>query len=79
MHFIAMMAMQAPVLMTYNIVETALSVGLAIGVTAVGLSVVRKRRFGAFSVPGAGLLTGLGIAGMHYLGMSAIRGCDLRL
>jgi NO-binding membrane sensor protein with MHYT domain len=77
MHFIAMMAVQAPVLINYNIVETVLSIGLAIGVTAMGLSVVRKRRFGAFSVPGAGLLMGLGIAGMHYLGMSAIRGCGL--
>jgi len=72
-----MMAVQMPALINYSIVETVLSIGLAIGITAVGLIVVKKRRFGAFSVPGAGLVMGLGIAGMHYLGMSAIRGCGL--
>jgi NO-binding membrane sensor protein with MHYT domain len=77
MHFIAMMAMEVPALINYNLVETTLSIGLAIGVTAVGLFVVKTRRFGAFSIPGAGVLMGLGIAGMHYLGMSAIRGCGL--
>jgi hypothetical protein len=64
-------------LINYNIVETILSIGIAIGVTAAGLFVVSNRRFGAFIIPGAGLLTGLGIASMHYLGMSAIRGCGL--
>jgi diguanylate cyclase len=77
MHFIAMMAVQFPVLINYNIVETIMSIGIAIGVTAVGLFVVSSRRFGVFSIPGAGILMGLGIASMHYLGMSAIRGCGL--
>jgi NO-binding membrane sensor protein with MHYT domain len=77
MHFIAMMAVQLPVLINYNSVETALSIAIAIGGTATGLHVVSSRRFGAFSIPGAALLMGLGIASMHYLGMNAIRGCGL--
>jgi len=83
MHFIAMMAVQFPVLINYNIVETILSIAVAIGATATGLYVVSNRRLGHFSIPGAGVLMGLGIGSMHYLGMGAIRGCgldyDLRL
>jgi NO-binding membrane sensor protein with MHYT domain len=77
MHFIAMMAVQFQVLINYNIVETILSVVVAMSVTATGLFIVSNRRLGYFSIPGAGILMGLGIAGMHYLGMSAIRGCGL--
>jgi NO-binding membrane sensor protein with MHYT domain len=77
MHFIAMMAVQFPVLVNYNIIETISSIAIAVGATAAGLSVVSSRRLGSFSIPGAGILMGLGIASMHYLGMSAIRGCGL--
>lgn len=77
MHFVAMMAVQFPVLINYNIVETILSIAIAISVTAMGLYIVSKRRLGFFSIPGAAVLMGLGIASMHYLGMSAIRGCNL--
>jgi NO-binding membrane sensor protein with MHYT domain len=77
MHFIAMMAVQFPVLINYNILETVLSVGIAIAVTTAGLFVVSGSKLGAFSIPGAGVLMGLGIGSMHYLGMSAVRGCGL--
>jgi NO-binding membrane sensor protein with MHYT domain len=77
MHFTAMMAVQFPVLINYNIVETILSIVIAISVTAAGLFIVSSRRLGYFSIPGAGVLMGLGIASMHYLGMGAIRGCGL--
>jgi NO-binding membrane sensor protein with MHYT domain len=39
MHFTAMMAVQFPVLINYNIVETTLSIVIAISVTAMGLLV----------------------------------------
>jgi NO-binding membrane sensor protein with MHYT domain len=71
MHFIAMMAVQFPVLINYNIVETILSIAIAIGATAMGLYVVSNRRLGRFSIPGGGVLMGLGIGSMHYLGMAA--------
>ena len=77
MHFIAMMAVQFPVLINYNIIETVLSIGIAIGATATGLYIVSNRWLGAFSIPGAGTLMGIGIGSMHYLGMGAIRGCGL--
>jgi diguanylate cyclase len=77
MHFTAMMAVQFPVLINYNIVETILSIVIAISVTAMGLFIVSSRRLGYLSIPGAAVLMGLGIASMHYLGMGAIRGCGL--
>src|SRR5882724_5292949 len=77
MHFIAMMAVQFPMLINYNIVETILSIGIAICATAMGLYTVSNRRLGMFSIPGAGLMMGIGIGCMHYIGMGAIRGCGL--
>jgi two-component system sensor histidine kinase/response regulator len=77
MHFIAMMAVQFPVLINYNIVETILSICFAIGATAFGLYVVSKNRLGRYSVIGGGVAMGLGIGSMHYTGMGAIRGCGL--
>ena len=51
--------------------------------TGIGLYLASTHRLGVLSIPVGGMLMGLGIAGMHYLGMSAIRGCglayDLRL
>lgn len=77
MHFIGMMAVQIPVLINFRVGETVLSITIAVAVTAVGFYVVSRRQLGWFSIPGAGLLMGLGISSMHYLGMSAIRGCAL--
>ncbi len=77
MHFIAMMAVDVPVLVTYNLEETLGSVGVAIVATGAGLYLASTRRLGLWSVPIGGTLMGLGIAGMHYMGMSAIRGCGL--
>ena len=77
MHFVAMMAVDFPVLVTYNQGDTLSSIGIAIVATGVGLYLASSRRLGWLSIPFGGLLMGLGIAGMHYLGMSAIRGCGL--
>jgi two-component system sensor histidine kinase/response regulator len=77
MHFIAMMAVEFPTLINYNIVETILSICFAMAATALGLYVVSKKRLGRYSIIGGGVAMGLGIASMHYTGMSAIRGCGL--
>jgi len=77
LHFIAMMAVEFPVLINYNIVETILSICFAIAGTAVGLYVVSKKRLGRLSIVGGGLAMGAGIGAMHYTGMGAIRGCGL--
>jgi len=77
MHFIAMMAVEFPVLINYNIVETILSICFAIFGTAAGLYIVSKNRLGRFSIVGGGIAMGLAIGSMHYTGMGAIRGCGL--
>jgi methyl-accepting chemotaxis protein PixJ len=77
MHFIAMMAVSLPVPVNYSMLETVGSILVAILATGVGLYLTRARLLGRGSIPIGGLLMGLGIAGMHYLGMSAIRGCGL--
>ncbi len=77
MHFVAMMAVDFPVIVTYNLIETVSSIGIAIVATGAGLYLASTRRLGRLSIPLGGVLMGLGIAGMHYLGMSAIRGCGL--
>jgi NO-binding membrane sensor protein with MHYT domain len=77
MHFVAMMAVDFPVVVTYNLVETVGSIGIAIVATGAGLYLASSQRAGRVSIPLGGVLMGLGIAGMHYLGMSAIRGCGL--
>ena len=77
MHFVAMMAVEVPVPVSYNIVETIASIVVAIVATGAGLYLTRSRALGVWSIPVGGVLMGLGIAGMHYLGMSAIRGCGL--
>jgi NO-binding membrane sensor protein with MHYT domain len=77
MHFIAMLAVQFPVAVDYNSTETLLSLCVAVFFTGVGLSIASARRFGLSRIPAAGVLMGSGIAGMHYLGMNAIRGCGL--
>jgi NO-binding membrane sensor protein with MHYT domain/hemoglobin-like flavoprotein len=83
MHFVAMMAVQFPILVNYNLVETIGSICIAIVATGTGLYLASTRTLGLVSIPVGAVLMGLGIAGMHYLGMSAIRGCglayDLRL
>ena len=83
MHFIGMMAVALPVPVDYEAAQTIGSIGVAIMATGAGLYLTRARMLGRWSIPAGGLLMGLGIAGMHYLGMSAIRGCglayDLRL
>ncbi len=77
MHFIAMMAVEFPILVNYNLVETIGSICIAIVSTGVGLYLASTHRLGVLSIPAGGVLMGLGIAGMHYIGMSAIRGCGL--
>jgi NO-binding membrane sensor protein with MHYT domain len=58
-------------------VETVSSIGIAIVATGAGLYLASSRALGGLSIPLGGVLMGLGIAGMHYLGMGAIRGCGL--
>jgi len=72
MHFIAMLAIKLPVAISYDPLRTLASALIA--VLVVGLAFL-SLHFGVRTKKTifiAGILTGFGIAGMHYLGMNAI-------
>ncbi|MBK3774567.1 PAS domain S-box protein [Azospirillum brasilense] len=73
MHFIGMMAMRMPVPVSYDILLTALSFLLAVGVSGTGLFAVAHGGGGRATLAAAGLLTGFGIVAMHYVGMAGMR------
>lgn len=73
MHFVGMLAASMPVPMTYDVLLTLISALVAILVTGLGLFIAS---FGALTprkLAAAGLLMGLGISTMHYVGMAAVR------
>ena len=70
MHFVAMLAMQSPLDVNYDFAWTALSVAIAIGFSFAGFEIALRtgRRWLA------GAVVGLGVGGMHYVGMQALEG-----
>ena len=78
MHFIAMLAVILPVKLSYAIPETLISALIAVAFTILALWTVAHRRLGGATLPLSALFLGLAIAGMHYYGMSAIKGCGIR-
>jgi diguanylate cyclase len=77
MHFIAMLAVILPVPLTYDIPLTLVSACIAMIVTSFALWIVGNNKLGTMSLPLSALFLGLAIASMHYVGMTAIRGCGL--
>jgi len=77
MHFSSMLSLAFPVPVSYSFTETVASLVLVVAVSGFGLLAATQRSFGPFSLPAGGMLIGLGIIGMHYLGVSAIRGCGV--
>jgi PAS domain S-box-containing protein len=73
MHFIAMLAFDAGMPVSYEEGLTALSLLLAILVTGVGLLVVHARHGERIGLLAGGTLMGIGIVTMHYTGMAAMR------
>lgn len=73
MHFTGMLAfrMEGPV--TYDVSTTLWSLGLPILLSGVGLFVAYRWRDSITAWLAAGLAFGLGVAAMHYVGMSAMR------
>jgi PAS domain S-box-containing protein len=74
MHFIALLGFDAGAAVSYDASLTALSLALAIGATGFAFAVAGTRQPSAGAVAGAGLVMGLGICAMHYVGMAAVRG-----
>jgi NO-binding membrane sensor protein with MHYT domain len=74
MHFVAMLAFVLPMPMSYDIGLTTLSLVVAIFVMGVGFYVISRRSASPLRLVLSGIFMGLGIAGMHYTGMAAMRG-----
>jgi NO-binding membrane sensor protein with MHYT domain len=74
MHFIAMLGFQvAETGIRYDVGLTLLSLAVSIVVVAIGVLIVGYRGAGTLTLAIAGVITGLGVAAMHYLGMAAMK------
>jgi len=74
MHFIAMLGFTIPgETITYNVPVTILSLLVVVGIVCVGLMIVGFGPAGYTSLLLGGVMTGIGVAVMHYLGMAAMR------
>jgi NO-binding membrane sensor protein with MHYT domain len=73
MHFIAMLGFTIPnQTITYNVPVTIASMLIAIAVVGAGLFIVGYGDGSFTRLAGAGLVVGIGVASMHYLGMAAM-------
>ncbi len=72
MHFMAMLALKISLPLTYAPGPTLLSLLIAIGVVGCGLQIVRAKA-SAVRICLAGIVVGLGVSAMHYVGMAGLR------
>lgn len=73
MHFTAMLAATFPVTVTWSPGLTFLSLAIPVAVSALSFYWMRLRIISTRRLVGSGVVTGLGIALMHYLGMAAMQ------
>ena len=73
MHYIGMLAFILPIPVAYHWPTVLLSLLAAILASAVALYVVSRQKMSASRAVAGSLLMGAGIAGMHYIGMAAMR------
>jgi NO-binding membrane sensor protein with MHYT domain len=74
MHFIAMLGFTIPgETIHYNVPITILSMFIAVAIVCTGLLIVGFSGESRYPLLLAGLITGLGVASMHYTGMAAMR------
>jgi len=74
MHFVAMLAVQLPIVIRYDVLMTLISGLVSVLMTAVALLIVSTGTYSFKRIVVAGIIMGLGISSMHYVGMAAIRG-----
>jgi NO-binding membrane sensor protein with MHYT domain len=73
MHFIAMLGFTVPgQQIMYNVPVTLISLLLAVVVVAIGLFIVGYGGGGRLPVLAGGVVIGIGVSTMHYVGMSAL-------
>jgi NO-binding membrane sensor protein with MHYT domain len=73
MHFIGMLALDMDLASSYSLLETATSLAAAILATSLALGFVAQAPERVARLLGAGLLLGLGVVFMHYLGMYGMK------
>jgi PAS domain S-box-containing protein len=73
MHFTGMLAFHLPVPVAYHWPTVLLSLLSAIFASAAALYVVSRKKMGRVEALTGSVVMGLGIAGMHYIGMAAMR------
>jgi PAS domain S-box-containing protein len=73
MHFKGMMALRLPVPVQYHWPTVLVSLLVAILASAVALYVASRQKMGPVETLTGGVMMGAGIAGMHYIGMAAMR------
>src|SRR3984885_8204878 len=73
MHYIGMLAFILPIPVAYHWPTVLLSLFAAILASAIALYVVSRQKMGVSRAVAGSVLMGAGIAGMHYIGMAAMR------
>jgi NO-binding membrane sensor protein with MHYT domain len=75
MHFVAMLGLQLPILFYYDGLITLISALIAILMVGLALLVLHFQPRGPVTLTLAGVIVGLGIVAMHYVGMSGMELC----
>src|SRR5467141_1374779 len=73
MHYIGILAFILPIPMAYHWPTVLLSLFASLLASVIALYVVSRRKMGASRALAGSVLMGAGIAGMHYIGMAAMR------
>ena len=73
MHYVAMLAYRLPVPVEYDWPTVLASLVASVVASGIALWIVSRRRVGPFDIALGGILMGVGIARMHYIGMAAMR------
>ncbi|WP_120633099.1 MHYT domain-containing protein [Ruegeria sp. EL01] len=75
MHFVAMLGLQLPILFYYDALITLISALVAILMVGLALLLLHFRPRTMHTIVGAGVIVGLGIVVMHYVGMAGMELC----
>ena len=73
MHVVGMLALELPVPVSYGFAQLGLSLGVAIGASLIALWVSARETVLQAALLAAAVAMGLGIAGMHHVGMSGMQ------
>jgi NO-binding membrane sensor protein with MHYT domain/two-component sensor histidine kinase len=73
MHFIGMLGFHLPIAVSYDVLITLASLLIAVMAAGFALLLTGRNAMGPRRLVWGGLLMGIAIAGMHYVGMAAMR------